>query len=76
MSIAEVSPFESFAVLPPRVADKIAAFLLAGNTGQIELHVKDGRILAYKVVDCGTVAHDERDDRRRPTVETAHDTGR
>lgn len=76
MNVADVPARGPFAAFPECVARKIAAFLLAGNTGQIELHVKDGRILAYKVIDCGTVAHDERDDRRRPPVETGHDTGR
>lgn len=41
------------APLPPRTWARIKAFLDAGHTGQIVLEVKDGRVLAYRVTECG-----------------------
>lgn len=41
---------------PPIVAAKIMRFLDAGLTGTLELHVKEGRVLAYKLVETGRVS--------------------
>ena len=47
--------------LPPVVVRKVAAFLAAGKTGTVELNVKEGRILAYKLTESGRVLdHGER----------------
>lgn len=47
------------AEVPPEVRRRIALFLAAGLTGQITLDVKEGRVLAYRLTECGRV------DRRR-----------
>ena len=41
--------------IPGVVWQRIRQFVEAGKTGSIVLDVKQGRILAYKVVECGRV---------------------
>lgn len=38
--------------IPALVSEKIMRFLNAGHTGTIELNVKEGRIRAFKVIEC------------------------
>lgn len=42
------------AVLPPQTWGKVKAFLEARRTGQIVLEVKDGRVLKYRLTECGS----------------------
>lgn len=41
--------------LPAPLWNKIKMFLDAHSTGQIVLDVKEGRVLAYKIIQCGRV---------------------
>jgi hypothetical protein len=51
--------------LPTVVREKIADFLEAGNTGQIVLDIKEGRVLAYKLTESGRVSATELDNTPR-----------
>jgi|TARA_Y100000310_G_scaffold247132_1_gene252661 hypothetical protein len=37
--------------IPAKCLERIRAFLLAGLTGNIQLDVKDGKILAWKITE-------------------------
>lgn len=39
--------------LPPAVARKISAFLKAGHTGRIVLHVKCGEVRSFELAEVG-----------------------
>lgn len=39
--------------MPPQLWEKVRALLAAGATGRVELDVKDGKILAYKITEHG-----------------------
>ena len=41
-------------VLPPQTWAKVKAFLEAKHTGQIVLEVKDGRVLKWRLTECGS----------------------
>ena len=45
---------------PPGLFELIRAFLSAGKTGRIELDVRNGRILSYRLTEAGTVRDDGR----------------
>lgn len=40
-------------LLPPKAAQRLADFLAAAGTGTLELHVKDGAILAWTLTEKG-----------------------
>ena len=41
--------------IPPEVWELIIEFLDGGKTGSITLDVKDGQVLAYKLIEAGRV---------------------
>lgn len=55
MSAALVVATADRSEIPPDVRRKIALFLAAGLTGQIVLDIKEGRILGYRMTECGRV---------------------
>lgn len=40
-------------LLPRKLEERMAEFLADGRTGTVELNVKDGQILAWKVTESG-----------------------
>jgi hypothetical protein len=42
--------------IPPEAFERIKAFLMAGKTGNIQLDVKQGQVLSWKVTEHGRVA--------------------
>lgn len=47
--------------IPALVSEKIMRFLNAGHTGQVTLHIKDGRILGWELKECGRLNDHEID---------------
>ena len=46
--------------IPPKVWELIVEFLEKGKTGSVTLDIKDGQVLAYKLIEAGRV-HDSLD---------------
>lgn len=46
---------EEWTLLPPEVRDRLAAFLEAGKSGSVELHVNCGTIESWKVIEAGRI---------------------
>lgn len=43
----------AISLLPPKAAERLQAFLVDGRTGSLELHIKDGNVLAWKIIEQG-----------------------
>ena len=41
--------------IPPEVLERIVEFLDAAKTGSVTLDIKDGQVLAYKLIEAGHV---------------------